>query len=120
MSAESTSDPQLRARYVLTPPTTRSVPARSDPAEWRQRQNRESPAAHDLRCEAPGVLSTTSLPTGSVHPLDNTVIASPDFSLVSGGPLFQLLRRMHLSGDALELTRQRLLVVVLVAWLPLL
>jgi hypothetical protein len=37
-----------------------------------------------------------------------------------GGPLYQLLRRMHLSGDALELIRQRLLVTLSVLWLPLL
>jgi len=43
-----------------------------------------------------------------------------DFSLVLGGPLFQLLRRAHLSGDALELMRQRILVISLLAWLPLL
>jgi hypothetical protein len=44
----------------------------------------------------------------------------PDFSLVLGGPIFQLLRRSHLSGDALELLHRRILVIVLVAWLPLL
>jgi hypothetical protein len=44
----------------------------------------------------------------------------PDFSLVMGGPLFQLLRRLHLSGDALQLTRHRLIVIASVAWLPLL
>jgi hypothetical protein len=43
-----------------------------------------------------------------------------DFSLVLGGPLFQLLRRAHLSGNALELVRQRILVTVGVVWLPLL
>ena len=43
-----------------------------------------------------------------------------DFSLVLGGPLFQLLRRAHLSGDALELLGQRILVISLFAWLPLL
>ena len=43
-----------------------------------------------------------------------------DFSLVLGGPLFQLLRRAHLSGDALELMRQRILVISLLAWFPLL
>jgi AcrR family transcriptional regulator len=43
-----------------------------------------------------------------------------DFSLVLGGPLFQLLRRSHLSGDALELMRQRIVVIALLAWLPLL
>jgi hypothetical protein len=44
----------------------------------------------------------------------------PDFSLVLGGPLFQLLRRLHLSGNALELMKQRILVISLLAWLPLL
>jgi hypothetical protein len=41
-----------------------------------------------------------------------------DFSLVLGGPLFQLLRRSHLSGDGLELLLQRILVISLLAWLP--
>ena len=43
-----------------------------------------------------------------------------DFSLVLGGPLFQLLRRAHLSDDALMLVRQRIVVISLFAWLPLL
>src|SRR5215510_12697906 len=42
-----------------------------------------------------------------------------DFSLVLGGPLFQLLRRARLSGDALELLRRRIIIGVLAAWLPL-
>jgi hypothetical protein len=46
--------------------------------------------------------------------------AAPDFSLVLGGPLFQLCRRAHLSGDALELLSRRVLVTALFAWLPLL
>jgi len=43
-----------------------------------------------------------------------------DFSLILGGPLYQLLRRAHLSGDALELVWRRVLVLTLIAWLPLL
>jgi hypothetical protein len=43
-----------------------------------------------------------------------------DFSLVLGGPLYQLFRRAHLSGDALELLQRRILVIALFAWLPLL
>lgn len=43
-----------------------------------------------------------------------------NFSLVLGGPLFQLLRRAHLSDDVLMLARRRILVISLVAWLPLL
>lgn len=43
-----------------------------------------------------------------------------DFSVVLGGPLFQLVRRAHLSGDALELLRRRVVVISLFAWIPLL
>ena len=43
-----------------------------------------------------------------------------DFSLVLGGPLFQLLRRAHLTDDALSLQRRRIVVIALFAWLPLL
>ncbi|HUL14162.1 MAG TPA: hypothetical protein VLU73_18575 [Methylococcaceae bacterium] len=45
---------------------------------------------------------------------------STDFSLVLGGPLFQLLRRAHLTGDTLELLKQRIIVISLLTWLPLL
>jgi len=41
-----------------------------------------------------------------------------DFSLVLGGPIFQLFRKSHLAGDGLELLRRRLLIITLVAWLP--
>src|SRR5215831_8324659 len=43
----------------------------------------------------------------------------PDFSIVLGGPLFQLLRRAHLEGDHLELLRRRLVFFVGFTWLPL-
>jgi len=46
--------------------------------------------------------------------------SEPDFSFVLGGPLFQFLRRTHLSGDALTMVRRRVIVMALVAWLPLL
>ena len=60
----------------------------------------------------------TSFPTSMTdrHVLQD----AQNFSLVLGGPLFQLLRRMHLSDDALLLLRQRIIVISLVAWLPLL
>jgi len=51
---------------------------------------------------------------------DNLFPERQEFSLVLGGPLFQLLRRSHLAGDALELLRQRILLITLLAWLPLL
>ena len=43
-----------------------------------------------------------------------------NFSLVLGGPLFQLLRRAHLSDDVLMLVRRRVVLAVLICWLPLL
>ena len=44
----------------------------------------------------------------------------PDFSLVLGGPLFQLLRRAHLCGDVAELVWRRVIALALITWLPLL
>ncbi|MFL6623190.1 MAG: hypothetical protein ACJ8NR_11415 [Sulfurifustis sp.] len=62
--------------------------------------------------------------TGPREPLAAAMVSAvrdaTDFSLVLGGPLFQLLRRTHMSGDALELARRRVVVVSLFAWLPLL
>ncbi|AKJ30036.1 hypothetical protein AAW51_3345 [Caldimonas brevitalea] len=49
-----------------------------------------------------------------------TLRGAQGFSLVLGGPLFQLLRQAHLSDDALLLVRQRVVVIALLAWLPLL
>jgi len=43
-----------------------------------------------------------------------------DFSVVIGGPLFQALRRAHLTGDALQLVRRRVVFIGILAWLPLL
>lgn len=43
----------------------------------------------------------------------------PDFSLVLGGPLYQFLRRAHLSGPALEQGNRRILFTALITWLPL-
>ena len=42
-----------------------------------------------------------------------------NFSIVLGGPLYQLLRRTHFTGDALELARRRMVAISLFAWLPL-
>ena len=47
-------------------------------------------------------------------------LAKNDFSLVLGGPLYQLFRRAHLSGPALEQLWRRIWVITLVAWAPLL
>jgi hypothetical protein len=43
-----------------------------------------------------------------------------DFSLVLGGPLFQLLRKAHLEGDAQDLLHRRIIASVVLTWFPLL
>lgn len=43
-----------------------------------------------------------------------------NFSLVLGGPLFQLMRRARLEGDAGELVRRRIIFFVAITWVPLL
>ena len=59
---------------------------------------------------------TSQLPTSACDRLRE----SQDFSLVLGGPLYQLLRRSRLTDDALHLVRRRIIVISLLAWLPLL
>lgn len=44
----------------------------------------------------------------------------PDFSLVLGGPLFQVLRRVGLVDEALGLLHRRIIAGVLITWAPLL
>ncbi len=44
---------------------------------------------------------------------------SSDFSLVVGGPLFQLLRKAGLAGDGLQLLRRRTAFLTLITWGPL-
>jgi hypothetical protein len=43
-----------------------------------------------------------------------------DFSLVLGGPTFQLFRKTHLEGDQGDLLRRRVIIITLFVWLPLL
>lgn len=45
---------------------------------------------------------------------------SPDFSLVLGGPLYQLWRRTRLAGETLDLLRRRVVITVVLTWGPLL
>jgi hypothetical protein len=45
---------------------------------------------------------------------------SDDFSLVLGGPLFQLFMRARLTTDTLNLVKRRVIVISLFTWLPLL
>ena len=50
----------------------------------------------------------------------STAPASTDFSLVVGGPLYQLFLRTRLARPPLDLLNRRVAVITLVAWLPLL
>jgi len=43
-----------------------------------------------------------------------------DFSVVLGGPLYQLLRRTRLSDDTLALVHRRILAFLMLTWVPLL
>jgi hypothetical protein len=45
---------------------------------------------------------------------------TPDFSLVLGGPLYQLYLRSHIAQPTLGLVHRRILAITLIAWLPLL
>lgn len=51
---------------------------------------------------------------------DNSLQDPRDFSFVLGGPLYQLLRRVHLADDALMEANKRVVFISLFAWLPLL
>ena len=43
----------------------------------------------------------------------------PDFSLILGGPLYQLLLRARMVQPSMALARRRILAAVLITWLPL-
>ena len=52
-------------------------------------------------------------------PVPEALQEPPDFSLLLGGPLYQIFRRTHLTGPALELLRRRIVFFVLLCWVPL-
>ena len=60
--------------------------------------------------------------TASDHPDTRGALSEepPDFSLVLGGPTYQLLRGARLSDDVLTMVHRRIVAGVLVTWLPLL
>jgi hypothetical protein len=69
------------------------------------------------------MVSTQQNPARSkgLHTVGLDLLEEPnDFSLVLGGPVFQIFRKSHLAGDGLELLHRRLLIITLIAWLPLL
>ena len=59
--------------------------------------------------------------TSSTSMSGDSFLRDPEnFSLVLGGPIYQLLRRSHLTDDALGHVQQRIIVISLFCWLPLL
>lgn len=56
--------------------------------------------------------TSSTVPSSTIH-------EPPDFSLVLGGPSYQILRRTHLSGPALEQLPRRVGFFILLTWLPL-
>ncbi len=56
----------------------------------------------------------------TLAPEQPSVNDAPNFSLVLGGPLYQLWQRTRLSGDALQLMWRRVVAFTLLAWVPLL
>ena len=90
----------------------------------KREQSRSGYSARTNRGQGPRMASTQVNPVLSKG-LDtarqpNFLEEPNDFSLVLGGPVFQLFRKSHLAGDGLELVHRRLLIITLVAWLPLL
>ena len=57
---------------------------------------------------------------GAMTPAQRQMLEQGDFSLVLGGPLYQLFRRARLSDDAFELAMRRVVALCVIAWLPLL
>jgi hypothetical protein len=57
---------------------------------------------------------------GATGTTDASLHALSNFSLVAGGPVYRLLRRTHLSGDEMQWTGRRMVVLALLAWVPLL
>ena len=63
-------------------------------------------------------MTTVVLPPNTS--LGSSATTDEDFSLVLGGPLFQMFRRAYLSGSGLELLRRRIVFAVTITWMPLL
>jgi hypothetical protein len=51
---------------------------------------------------------------------DPTPVEQPDFSVVVGGPLYQLALRAGTTQPSMDLLRRRIVVAIIVTWLPLL
>jgi hypothetical protein len=58
--------------------------------------------------------------TATATPREAGAGVPPDFSLILGGPLYQLFLRTRMARPPLELLHRRMIGIPLVAWLPLL
>ncbi len=101
--------------YASRPPDTKKTKRHGrgsiHPAKERHRGKMPPPMppiSNDLRQGSPA-MTKPAFPEKVV-----------DFSLVMGGPTFQLFRKAHLTGDHLELLRRRVITITLIAWLPML
>ena len=65
------------------------------------------------------VASVTAIHAPTLNRIDSPA-DSVDFSLVLGGPLYQVYRRARLTGSTLELVYRRVAAIVILTWLPLL
>ena len=61
-----------------------------------------------------------SAPGPAASDADRLLTSPTDFSLVLGGPFYQLWRGTRLAGEALQLLRRRVIAMALLAWAPLL
>ena len=66
------------------------------------------------------MISPSMTPANSTYPDRPADSVTPDFSLVLGGPLYQLWRGTRLADDTLSLLHRRIIAIVVVVWLPLL
>src|SRR5262249_12684652 len=55
-----------------------------------------------------------------IHPREELPEREPDFSLMLGGPLYQLYLRTRLARPPLQLLVRRIVDIPLICWLPLL
>jgi hypothetical protein len=62
---------------------------------------------------------TRDLPAPPIDPVGDAIPAFRNFSLVLGGPLYQLLRKAHLDDDVVSHVARRILVICGIVWLPL-
>jgi hypothetical protein len=64
-------------------------------------------------------MSAPNSATAAAPAADEYLRNPPEFSLVVGGPLFQMLSRAHMWGEARDLQAKRMVFFAVLTWLPL-